>query len=299
MRQVGDILGRARADRFVNFLTKEGIEAVLREDGNERYSIWVMDEDKLSEAGQAYRAYKASPDATCFDAPSVKPKKFQDSTAKPRSRSRHIDVRTQLFGQGWASGIPVTIIMIALSVILTLASNVPGAMQFMRYFYFSEYMGRHFPEIASGQIWRLVTPIFMHGGLLHILFNMIWLYQLGGAIERIEGSGYMLFLTLLMGALVDTTQYLVAGPLFLGMSGVVYAMLGYIWVMSHYEPASRYFMSRETMLIMVIWLVICLVGIIPGVANAEHVSGLIYGLAFGYLRSRYVSTVRRRRRSRR
>src|SRR5690606_16541906 len=105
-------------------------------------------------------------------------------------------------------------------IALTLLASAPGFETFTRLLYYSLYMGRDFPEIASGQLWRLVTPIFLHGGILHLVFNMLWLYQLGSAIEHYEGSRLLLLMVMILGALCNTAQYLVSGPAFVGMSGV-------------------------------------------------------------------------------
>ncbi len=297
MRQVGDINGRARAERFLNFLAAQGIHAEAREDegGGDRQSIWVIDEDQLGEAEQHFVSFKVSPDAAVFDAaPQVKKPKAEPKTAA--GRSRFIDVRTEVFGRnklGWTS---VTMILIVASVALTLLSGTPRGMELKRLFYFSEYLGMDFPEIRDGQVWRLVTPIFLHSGFIHLLFNMLWVHQLGGAIEANEGKVYLLGFTVLFAALVDTAQYIVSGPAFLGFSGVTYAYLGYVWMMSRYQPASRYFIARDTVIMMVIWIAVCYTGLLGPIANTQHVVGFLSGTAFGFLRSGYVMTMIRRNR---
>jgi membrane associated rhomboid family serine protease len=297
MRQVGDRLARPRAERFVAFLAAQGIEAETRDDGDDRASVWVIDEDRLPAADEHFRAYKVAPDAKVFDAPAPAPRR---GSARPTAarRSRYIDVRTEVFGRGRLSKMPVTLFLIMASVALTLVSGLPGAMRVVRALYYSEYYGRDFPEISAGEVWRLVTPIFLHGGVLHLLFNMLWLYQLGGAIETNEGSLYLAAFTVGAAAIVDTLQYLVSGPLFLGMSGIVYAFLGYIWMMARYKAGTRYFVARETVIIMLFWIVICFTPLMQGVANTEHVAGLLLGVAFGFLRSGYLLTLLRRRRYR-
>lgn len=296
MRQVGDITGRARAERFLNFLAAQGIQAEAREDegGGDRQTIWVIDEDQLAEAEQHFVSFKVSPDAAVFNAaPAAKPK------APPKAeggRSRYIDVRTEVFGRnklGWTS---VTMILIIASVALTIFSGTPRGLELKRLLYFSEYMSLDFPEIRDGQVWRLVTPIFLHSGFIHLLFNMLWVYQLGGAIEANEGKLYLLAFTVVFAALVDTAQYLVSGPAFLGFSGVTYAYLGYVWMMSRYQPASRYFISRDTVIMMVIWIGVCYTGLLGPIANTQHVVGFLSGTLFGWLRSGYFLTLIRRRR---
>ncbi len=294
MRQVGDINGRARAERFVNFLAGQGIQAEAREEEDDRITIWVIDEDQLASAEQHFVSFKVSPDAQVFDAAPVQKPKREVKTEP--GRNRFIDVRTEVFGRnnlGWTS---VTVILIIASVALTLFSGTPRGLELKRLLYFSEYMGSDFPEIRDGEVWRLVTPIFLHGGFFHLLFNMYWVYTLGGMIEQIEGRIYLALFTLVFAAFVDTSQYLVSGPAFLGFSGVTYAYSGYVWMMSRYQAGTRYFITRETVIILVAWIAICYTGLVGPVANTQHVAGFLSGTAFGWLRSGYFLTLIRRRR---
>jgi GlpG protein len=90
----------------------------------------------------------------------------------------------------------------------------------------------------------------------------------------------------------------VSGPLFVGMSGVVYGLLGYIWMMTRFQIGTLYVLSQQTVLFMLVWLGLCLLHIIPNVANTEHVVGLVVGVVWGFWRSGGWSQMRRRRRFR-
>ena len=131
--------------------------------------------------------------------------------------------------------------------------------------------------------------------MLHLFFNMLWLYQLGGAIETNEGSRYTLIFVLITAVLVDTAQYFAGGGRFLGMSGVVYALFGYIWMMSRYQAGTRYALAQQTVVMMLVWLVLCMTGLLGPVANTEHIAGLVVGVAWGFLRSGQVGTMSRKR----
>ena len=295
MRQVGEILGRRRADRFVGFLAAQGISSELRDDGEERFAVWVIDEDHVAAADEHYRAYRAAPEAPIFDV--VAPPPVKTAAPAAAGRSRYIDVRSEVFAASDARRVSITIGIIVVSAFLTLLKMTPRLESLLDIFYFSRYLGADFPEIMHGQVWRLVTPVFIHNGPLHLLFNMMWLYQLGGSIEVNEGKRYYSCLLLLLAILVNCAQYLLVGPHFMGMSGVVYALLGYVWMMSRYEAGTRYVMASNTVMFMIGWLLICLVGLMgPNVANTEHISGLIAGTLWGLLRSGFITTWRRRKR---
>jgi GlpG protein len=117
---------------------------------------------------------------------------------------------------------------------------------------------------------------------MHFLFNMLWLLDLGAIIERSRGSLKLLAIVLCVAALSNIAQFYWNGPDFGGMSGVVYGLFGYVWVKSKVEPQLNMRLHQQTILIMMIWLVICIVGIIPHVANAAHVVGLLVGVVLAH-----------------
>ena len=137
------------------------------------------------------------------------------------------------------------------------------------------------PEVFHGQIWRLITPILMHGSILHILFNMFWLRDLGTLLETKHGSRGFVLLVLATGIGSNLLQYAVAGPNFLGMSGVVYGLLGYIWVQGRLNPAFGFELNSQTVMIMAGWLVLGFTGLLGPIANWAHLGGLIMGAGIG------------------
>ena len=144
-----------------------------------------------------------------------------------------------------------------------------------------------FEVFEQNQWWRLVTPAFLHFGLFHIVFNSLWLWEFGKRIELLTGSGA--YLILLSGLAIGSNvgQYLWSGPaLFGGFSGVVYGLLGYIWVRNKRSPDPLLALPPAIFPLMIAWLVICLLGILDlllqgSVANGAHVSGLLIGMVFG------------------
>src|ERR1051326_3583540 len=121
---------------------------------------------------------------------------------------------------------------------------------------------------------------------------MLWLLDLGTMIERRQSTGLLAALVLVIGVLSNFGQYLYDGPGFGGMSGVVYGLIGYIWLRGRTDPGSGLFLHRTTVTMAMIWFVLCLVNVIPKVANGAHTVGFVTGAAWGYLSG--LATSRRR-----
>lgn len=188
--------------------------------------------------------------------------------------------------------VPVTLALIALSLVGFMLFYLPVLNPYLALFTFSPFViveGRPLFEASAGQYWRLVTPAFLHFGWLHIVFNSLWLWELGGKVERATGQLNMLGLFLVIAVVSNASQYFVGGPsLFGGMSGVVYGLLGFSWVAPLLQPAWRIRPSPAIMLFMVGWLLACLLGVVEGlgfgaIANAAHLGGLLCGVVLGGL----------------
>lgn len=139
-------------------------------------------------------------------------------------------------------------------------------------------------EIRRGQIWRLWTPIFVHLGLMHILFNMLWFRDLGYLIEHRFGRIDLIKLMALSGLVSNLLQYMVSGPSFGGMSGVLYAMLGYIWVYKKIVTEFDYSLPKRDISLMIGWLLLCLSGLVGPIANTAHAAGLFTGMLYALYR---------------
>ena len=155
------------------------------------------------------------------------------------------------------------------------------------------YADDSLPEIRHGQLWRLFTPMFLHFGLAHILFNMLILRDLGSMIEARKNSLALLILVLAIAGASNLAQHLVSGPAFGGMSGVNYGLLGYIWMQGRFNPASRLSLHPQTITWAIVWFVLCLLGVIPNIANTVHAVGLGIGVAWGFIDARVRVALRR------
>ena len=143
--------------------------------------------------------------------------------------------------------------------------------------------------LASGQWWRIVTPMLIHFGILHLAMNALWYWELGRRIEWRQGGLQLLGLTLLFSAVSNFIQYQFGGPsLFGGLSGVLYGLLGHCWIFQMLAPNPIYRLPRGVLVMMLIWLALCLSGLVSmlgfgEIANGAHVGGLLIGCATGLI----------------
>jgi GlpG protein len=176
-------------------------------------------------------------------------------------------------------------LLIVACVIVAIYTKWGDDHEAMRPFFISDpgfASGRTLPEVASGQFWRLISPIFLHMNVAHLLFNMMAFYQLGCMIEARRSTFTLFLLIVVTGILSNLAQFYVTGhPAFGGMSGVVYGLAGYIWIRGKCDPASGLFLDRQSVIYLLVWLVICYVGWVGRVANMAHLAGLIVGMIWG------------------
>ncbi|MCX6988366.1 MAG: rhomboid family intramembrane serine protease [Chlamydiae bacterium] len=154
-----------------------------------------------------------------------------------------------------------------------------------------------FEKIRTGQVWRLFTPCLLHSDFLHILFNMSWLWILGRQIEDRLSKGKLLLFIGCVGVLASLAQYFMSGPYFLGFSGVVVGMAGFIWSRQKKAPWEGYPLQKSTLYFILVYIIL-MVGLEIGlvllnylsshelginIANTAHVVGGLVGLGLGRL----------------
>ncbi|PYJ99829.1 MAG: hypothetical protein DME23_08740 [Verrucomicrobia bacterium] len=291
MRMIGHLPAETSAREFGDYLYAQGIGNRIEPARDGTWELWVEAEDQIATATVLLKEYQGNPGDPKYQQSSriAREKREQEQQANEAAQKRFFD-RRNLFPLSWGLGV-TTGILIAISVATALVSVFGGNSKPILWMFISEYdveggaMARlgGLPEIRHGELWRLFTPMFIHFGLLHLLFNMVWLLDLGTMIERRQSTRVLSALVLVIAALSDFGQYLWQGPGFGGMSGVVYGLIGYIWLRGKFDPASGLFLHSSTVTMAVIWFVLCLVRVIPNMANGAHGVGFAVGIAWGYV----------------
>ena len=146
------------------------------------------------------------------------------------------------------------------------------------------------------QYWRLITPIFLHFGIFHILFNGLWIWEFGRRIEFRFGGSFLVLSILGIAIVSNGAQYWWEGPsLFGGLSGVLYGLLGFLWIHHKQVPHPTTALPPGIIGFMLFWLALCMSGAINmfidgSIANAAHVGGLLAGMLWAVLYARFKKT---------
>ena len=195
---------------------------------------------------------------------------------------------------------PLTLSLIAINVLLFPVGmglgdgTIDGLFERLMFLAVEEVNGEQYFTTMSytvehGQWWRFITPMFIHFSWLHIVFNLLWVWEIGRKIE-FTNSAVVLFVAVIAASLAaNVTQYLLSGPsLFGGMSGVVFGLLGHSLIWSRLVPWKDVGLPSGIYIFMLVYLVVGFTGVIDllglgSLANGAHLGGLIGGFATGGL----------------
>lgn len=283
MRKIGDFNEQKGALRFWNYLKAKGVDSSLEEEDGQ-WAVWIEDEDDLQLATEEFNEFAEKPDDQKFTiaTPFQKPQKeVQDPEPKGRAQGfSEQNLRDRWQKRERSSGV-LTMSLLITSVAVYLLSGMGTNQEILKGFYIS-LQSEGLSEVLNGQFWRLFTPIFLHFSPLHILFNMYWLHVLGSQIERLKGSKFFITFVLAVALFSNLAQFFVSGPLFGGMSGVVYGLFGYVFIKCKLDPGDGFYIDAFTANIMFGWFALCFLGVFASIANWAHAGGLVVGLAWGY-----------------
>ena len=256
----------------------------------------MTDEDKLEEATNLLTDFRRNPADPKYVAEGKAAAALREKQEKGEvAHRKKVRDRRQLFRPLAAYGFgPLTFGLIVISVIVAIFSRLGAAPQSIMPLFITDFslqggmIAWHpsLPEIRHGELWRLITPIFIHFGVLHILFNMLWLRDLGSMIEDRQNTWVLALLVVVIGGFSNVAQfYYCRARLWRHVRRGVWAARLYLdpgQVRSGLRPCTC---IPTTVTMMILWFVACFTPLIPHVANATHTVGLIMGMAWGYLSS--------------
>lgn len=314
LRQLTVLESEPAARKLAAYLVTERIAAHVESDKT-GHIIWVRDEDQIRKAKEILAHFSESPADPRYQAAEKSAESIRRDEERRRreQRSNVVEMRGRWgSGAGIRKRCPLVIALILVCVLVAVATNMAQTKEnaLVRSLKFADAPMRavempdgeviRLPQNADlwsglkkGQIWRVVTPILLHFSIMHLVFNLWCLFDEGGQVEDRRGSLYFLLLVLALAIPSNIAQALVSGPNFGGMSGVVFGLLGYLWMKVKFDNSAGFVLSKQTVGFAMAFFALCIIkdyppfdsflgGLLPPIANTAHLVGLTMGLAIGY-----------------
>jgi len=137
-------------------------------------------------------------------------------------------------------------------------------------------------NFSALQFLKMISPMLLHGGIIHLAFNMLWLWEFGHRIEAVQASWSLLVLIVFIALVSNTVQYLYGGSIYFGgMSGVVYGLFSYIWMWQLFDPKKNLSLPGPLIFFLLLSLVVITVINLDFIADEAHIGGLLTGVVYG------------------
>ncbi|MCC5827136.1 rhomboid family intramembrane serine protease GlpG [Alkalimonas sp.] len=269
MIKLGELNSPNAAHLFADYCVTQGwsVQAVV--EGAERAALYV-EESQLQQVSQALEAFLHNPGHPRYHAAAWQRSKVATGSGAAPLWS---GLQFKAF-----SG-PVTLLVLVLAMVVYGWQQIAPQQA-------SAALGIFLQPAAINltESWRWFSPALLHFSLTHLVFNLLWWWLLAGQFERRLGSGQLLSFTLSSALIANVAQYLLVGPYFGGLSGVVYALFGYFWWAGRLNPAQGLRLDRGLVAFMLIWMLLGFLDLLwVSMANWAHLGGLLAGCGWAWL----------------
>ncbi|AFJ45345.1 rhomboid family intramembrane serine protease GlpG [Shimwellia blattae] len=255
------------AQAFVDYMATQGITLTIRHAGP-RCDIWLADTSAQERTREELARFMANPHDPRYMAAS-----WQTGHTGSGLQYRRYPFLATLRNKAG----PFTLLIMAVCIVVWLLMQWVGNQQMML------WLAWPWDDSVRFELWRYFSHALLHFSVLHITFNLLWWWYLGGPLEKRLGSGKLFVITVISALLSGYVQHKFSGAWFGGLSGVVYALMGYCWLRGERDPECGIHMPRGLMAFAIVWLIagwFDLFGL--SIANAAHASGLAVGLAMAF-----------------
>ncbi|HEU5070000.1 MAG TPA: rhomboid family intramembrane serine protease [Verrucomicrobiae bacterium] len=288
MRSIGNLPAEAQARTFGDYLLTRGIRNQVEHDAGGVWEIWVLEDEQVDVGRALLERFRQQPDAAEFNGRAADAGRLRAAEEKAEADWRkRVHNRRRVFPGSVRHGAgPFTYALIVACVVVAVFSRLGTDEAVVKRLLISLYVGHSagfLPEVMHGEVWRLFTPILLHFSIGHILFNMMWLFSLGSMVESAQGSGRFALLIAFFALGSNLAEYTFSHPLFGGMSGVNYGLIGYVWIRGKFDPASGLHLDQQNVVLAIGWFFLCFTGWVGPVANYAHAAGLLLGMGWGWI----------------
>ena len=296
MRLLTTVSDQAEAKTLGDALYADGVVTTIKETRDSAFAIWVHDEDQMEQARAFLNGFDPSSSHVSDMARKARAQRRQEAKVDEQLRAKTAKIRQQIEAKQNMRIGTVTAGLMVICVVVFLVTGMGDKTDVVRYFTFTPLVpvrgGYVFGDVSAiwqSQPWRLFTPMFLHFGFMHILFNLWWLKDLGTAIERVFSARYLLLFVLATAAFSHVLEYAISGPTkFGGMSGVVYGLFAFVWIRGRLDSSFPYRMPQQLVTFMLIWLGLGFTGWVGPIANWVHTGGLLSGAVWAVASSGYI-----------
>ncbi len=192
---------------------------------------------------------------------------------------------------------PATVSILLAAIIVAFITQLGANLSTVKYFTISSFQifgGQiQFNTLSDilnkGEYWRLLTPALIHFSVMHIVFNALWIWHIGRRVEQFIGSIPWLINVVVIAIFSNILQFQIdMNPLFGGLSGVVYGLIGFAWLIPLLRRDWPTIISKTLMTFFVVWLAIGYTHILESIglgriANTTHLIGLCTGFILGFI----------------
>ena len=311
MRKLGSYPNE-KAQVFIDYLVAKEMPAQISPAPGGGFDLWIIEEDHYRAAKADFDEFTASPEDAKYRHASKAAEKIREQALERARQYRKNVVKPS--GRRSKRQPPIGMALLVICIVVFVltgfrfdpTSKVVQSLAFMAASWSPELLDLSPWELSTynlrqGQIWRAITPAFLHMSFWHIIFNMSWLVMLGFNIERREGPTRFIVLVLasaicgnlLQGLMPSTWDGTPVAPTgtglivpFGGFSGVAYGLFGFAWMKGTQRFIPEYMMPASTVIIVIGWFMLGVLGLdqeLMGVsmANWAHGGGLVMGMLLG------------------
>jgi GlpG protein len=262
------------AQSFIDYLATQNIEIFLHTEPDQVFSLWYKEEQHKDRVEEEWQRFVQEPNHARYQSAS-----WQVTSA--RSAPAFSYQTPSLWKMLKDKAGLVTLGLMLFSILVYAFQHLIMPRQTFALF--------HFPLLPEQglQLWRWFSHAFLHFSIIHIAFNLMWWWQLGGDVERRLGSRTLTVLLLVSAFASGLAQYLVGDIYFGGLSGVVYGLVGFVWMVGWYRPDLKLSIPKPILGFMLVWLILGYAQSWMPIANSAHLAGLVSGIIMGVLRAKW------------
>lgn len=266
-------------------LRVQGVQVRVSEEAGEQV-VWARDERDVEAVTQALVALERGEIARAAEGAAQARRGLGDTLEGPNNAP----LVNQAAGIVWrlarfSRRCPLTASLVLATLIVALLSrngrDVAGvAMLFFPALPFVSATDLFLQLLSPWLLLRSVTPALLHLGELHLVFNLLWLLYFGRQLERVQPTVLVLVVYMLTAFAGNFVQYYTGGSAaFGGLSGLIYGLVGYTWLLGVMAPSSGVQLRTSTFAVFVIALLAMAIFASDSIASGAHLGGLVAGLA--------------------